>query len=140
MFSSAGIIDTEIFRFNWVKELSKTQLLLKKNIIKISFLQWLKLFVFEDVKKPKAKNAKAIKAAETYEKIMKFDSDLSADLSLLKASLRNYQQTGVNWLWFLYRYGLSGLLCDEMGLGKTHQAMGLLAAAKKEKKGQDRTG
>ncbi|MBS0627174.1 MAG: DEAD/DEAH box helicase, partial [Verrucomicrobia bacterium] len=47
----------------------------------------------------------------------------------LKSQLRGYQETGVRWLWFLYCYGLSGILCDEMGLGKTHQAMALLAAA-----------
>ena len=42
--------------------------------------------------------------------------------------MRPYQKQGVEWLWFLYCHGLSGLLCDEMGLGKTHQVMGLLAA------------
>lgn len=52
----------------------------------------------------------------------------------LKSTLRLYQQTGLKWLWFLYRSGLSGLLCDDMGLGKTHQAMALLAAMWAEKK------
>lgn len=28
-----------------------------------------------------------------------------------------YQQAGVNWLAFLRRFGLHGVLCDEMGLG-----------------------
>lgn len=49
-------------------------------------------------------------------------------LDLLSSSLRPYQITGVQWLWMLYSFGLSGLLCDDMGVGKTHQAMGLLAA------------
>ncbi|WP_201456409.1 DEAD/DEAH box helicase [Chlamydia sp. 17-3921] len=40
--------------------------------------------------------------------------------------LRPYQNNGLLWLWFLYNYRLSGLLCDEMGLGKTHQATALL--------------
>lgn len=40
--------------------------------------------------------------------------------------LRPYQNSGLLWLWFLYNYRLSGLLCDEMGLGKTHQATALL--------------
>ena len=43
-------------------------------------------------------------------------------------SLRHYQDTGLRWLWWLYKNGLHGLLADEMGLGKTHQAMALLAA------------
>ena len=51
-------------------------------------------------------------------------------LDLLHCSLRPYQQTGLEWLWMLYSFGLSGLLCDDMGVGKTHQAMALLAAIK----------
>ncbi|GJQ08908.1 hypothetical protein GpartN1_g699.t1 [Galdieria partita] len=33
--------------------------------------------------------------------------------------LREYQRQGLEWLAFLNRYGLHGLLCDDMGLGKT---------------------
>jgi len=47
-------------------------------------------------------------------------------------TLRGYQETGLRWLWWLYKNGLHGLLADEMGLGKTHQAMGLMAAILKE--------
>jgi superfamily II DNA or RNA helicase len=46
-------------------------------------------------------------------------------------NLRNYQQDGYSWLWWLYSNGLHGLLADEMGLGKTHQAMALMAGIKK---------
>ncbi len=44
--------------------------------------------------------------------------------------MRPYQTLGIQWLWFLYQHGMSGLLCDDMGLGKTHQAMALIAAMK----------
>lgn len=37
----------------------------------------------------------------------------------MKAQLRSYQQDGLNWLAFLNRFNLHGILCDEMGLGKT---------------------
>jgi TATA-binding protein-associated factor len=37
--------------------------------------------------------------------------------SYINAELRNYQQAGVNWLWFLNKYKLHGILCDDMGLG-----------------------
>lgn len=37
----------------------------------------------------------------------------------MKADLRSYQQDGLNWLAFLNRFNLHGILCDEMGLGKT---------------------
>jgi len=41
----------------------------------------------------------------------------------LKATLRSYQQEGVNWLRFLERRGFCGILADEMGLGKTLQTL-----------------
>jgi SNF2 family DNA or RNA helicase len=40
-----------------------------------------------------------------------------------KASLRPYQQQGVNWLQHLRQNGLGGLLADDMGLGKTAQTI-----------------
>ncbi len=41
----------------------------------------------------------------------------------LRATLRPYQQQGVDWLRFLQRAGLGGILADDMGLGKTLQAL-----------------
>ncbi|CAN5246256.1 hypothetical protein BH10PSE16_BH10PSE16_21200 [soil metagenome] len=41
----------------------------------------------------------------------------------LQASLRPYQQHGLNWLQFLGQYGLGGILADDMGLGKTLQTL-----------------
>jgi non-specific serine/threonine protein kinase len=49
----------------------------------------------------------------------------------LHATLRAYQETGVNWLWFLSSLGLGACLADDMGLGKTIQVLALLAALKK---------
>ncbi len=51
--------------------------------------------------------------------------------SALKATLRPYQQQGVNWLWLLSRLGLGACLADDMGLGKTMQVIALLLAMKK---------
>jgi superfamily II DNA or RNA helicase len=45
----------------------------------------------------------------------------------LQATLRPYQQIGVNWLAFLRGAGLGGILADDMGLGKTVQALCLFA-------------
>ncbi len=60
---------------------------------------------------------------------------------LLRATLRPYQQLGVEWLYTLYQNGLSGLLSDDMGVGKTHQAMALMASIHelKRKSGQKAT-
>jgi TATA-binding protein-associated factor len=46
----------------------------------------------------------------------------------IKAELRPYQQAGVNWLAFLNRYHLHGILCDDMGLGKTLQTLCIVAS------------
>jgi len=45
----------------------------------------------------------------------------------IKAELRKYQQDGVNWLAFLNKYKLHGILCDDMGLGKTLQSICIIA-------------
>ncbi|CAG8530565.1 8145_t:CDS:10 [Ambispora leptoticha] len=46
----------------------------------------------------------------------------------INAELRKYQQEGVNWLAFLSKYQLHGILCDDMGLGKTLQSICILAS------------
>ena len=46
------------------------------------------------------------------------------------ASLRPYQQTGLDWLQMLARAGFGGLLADDMGLGKTIQALAHIAVEK----------
>ncbi|KNC54357.1 TATA-binding protein-associated factor 172 [Thecamonas trahens ATCC 50062] len=44
-------------------------------------------------------------------------------------TLRSYQQDGLNWLAFLRKYALHGVLCDDMGLGKTLQTIAIVAAS-----------
>ncbi|MBI5108923.1 MAG: DEAD/DEAH box helicase [Rhodocyclales bacterium] len=39
------------------------------------------------------------------------------------ATLRPYQQDGLDWLQFLREFGLAGILADDMGLGKTVQTL-----------------
>ncbi|KAG7964339.1 hypothetical protein I3843_09G164700 [Carya illinoinensis] len=46
----------------------------------------------------------------------------------LAVTLRRYQQEGINWLAFLKRFKLHGILCDDMGLGKTLQASAIVAS------------
>ncbi|MFK4760769.1 SNF2-related protein [Microbacterium sp. ZW T5_45] len=41
----------------------------------------------------------------------------------LRADLRPYQKTGFDWLAFLWRHHLGGILADDMGLGKTLQLL-----------------
>ena len=51
----------------------------------------------------------------------------------LKATLREYQKAGVNWLATLSRLGLGACLADDMGLGKTIQVLALLLLLKSRK-------
>lgn len=53
--------------------------------------------------------------------------------NMLKATLRPYQQEGVNWLWLLSRLGLGACLADDMGLGKTIQVIALLLLIRKNR-------
>jgi superfamily II DNA or RNA helicase len=43
--------------------------------------------------------------------------------------LRGYQRHGYNWLAFLHRFGLNGILADDMGLGKTLQCLSAIRRA-----------
>ena len=52
----------------------------------------------------------------------------------LKASLRDYQQQGLNWLQFLRDYEFNGILADDMGLGKTVQTLAHLLLEKEKKR------
>jgi superfamily II DNA or RNA helicase len=48
----------------------------------------------------------------------------------LTAVLRPYQLAGFQWLAFLWRHQLGGILADDMGLGKTLQSLALIAHAR----------
>ncbi len=48
----------------------------------------------------------------------------------LRATLREYQQEGLNWLQHLTTYQVGGVLADDMGLGKTLQTIAHLATEK----------
>ena len=44
----------------------------------------------------------------------------------LTNTLRPYQESGVDWIYFLQEFGFGGCLADDMGLGKTLQALTVL--------------
>jgi SNF2 family DNA or RNA helicase len=47
-----------------------------------------------------------------------------------KATLRGYQQQGLDWLYFLHSIGFGACLADDMGLGKTVQLLAFLSVLK----------
>ncbi len=71
------------------------------------------------------------------ELIEKFNSFKNAKLKLSqkdKQVLRDYQVTGVKWLYNIYKCGFGGILADEMGLGKSIQLIYFIKQVLKEKK------
>ncbi|HYG03545.1 MAG TPA: DEAD/DEAH box helicase [Chryseosolibacter sp.] len=69
-------------------------------------------------------------------KMLEFDKLATAPLSAeIKASLRPYQQSGLNWLQALDDLGFGGCLADDMGLGKTLQTISFLQFLKEKYRG-----
>jgi hypothetical protein len=52
----------------------------------------------------------------------------------LKATLRDYQKDGLNWLNFLDEFNFGGCLADDMGLGKTLQVIAFLLSQRSKTK------
>ncbi len=136
LFTEAGLIFLKAAGFNWLKRVGKKQWLQKGKKVRFNTLEWLRLSALEEIKGPKGDSKSAQESRKILEDFHAFKAPKAMDLEGLKSDLRAYQVTGVHFLFFLYCYGLSGLLCDEMGLGKTHQAMALIAASKNMKKNQ----
>lgn len=74
-----------------------------------------------------------IEHSESYARFLEQLSDFEKiEPALLPHSLRPavkfrpYQQHGYNWLAFLRKYGLNGILADDMGLGKTLQTLAVV--------------
>jgi SNF2 family DNA or RNA helicase len=125
VFTEGGLIDLSEKRFDWLRTLKKEQLKSKKGRVLLTLLEFMRLNAFDPIEwVPKGDE----KERALFNEIMQFEPPQKPDIKGLCCSLRNYQEIGIQWLWFLYHQKLSGLLCDEMGLGKTHQAMALIAS------------
>lgn len=72
-----------------------------------------KSLLSEDLLARKSKDAEFLECLFAPKNIPNFHVPVPID-----AELRSYQQSGVNWLWFLNKYKLHGILADDMGLGK----------------------
>lgn len=128
LFSSAGLLDLSDKRFDWLRWLHKSQIDAKGNSIKLSTIELMRLNALDEITIKESPKEERKRSIELLEALTKLEPPEPPDLTGLASKLRPYQTIGVNWLWFLYHYGLSGLLCDDMGLGKTHQTMALIAA------------
>lgn len=70
---------------------------------------------------------------ETLEKLR---APAGGPVSGLRATLRSYQSSGVQWLGFVTGLGLGACLADDMGLGKTLQVLGALLRWRKNHPGE----
>lgn len=128
LFSKAGSIWLDQPRFLWLKSIKKKRW--EENLLQLTYIEWIRLSIWENIQPPLGQS----KEEQEIRKVLAELDTLKTivDISHLRSVLRPYQERGLQWLWHLYSYGLSGILCDEMGLGKTHQAMALLAASMAE--------
>jgi superfamily II DNA or RNA helicase len=126
VFSKAGLIDLYDNRFGWLRQIPPQRVNRAGYLLRLSALEFIRLMALEPLEAPGSEEAQRV-----IDQFGTLDTPTEPDLSGLQSMLRPYQKTGLDWLWFLHSYGLSGLLCDDMGLGKTHQAMALIAAVQK---------
>ena len=124
LFTDAGMFDLKEPRFQWLRSVEEEQIRDEK--VSLDSLAFMRLIVLED---PRADGVRAQELLDAFSNLQPVEKP---NLELLQSQLRPYQERGIEWLWFLYRNNLSGLLCDDMGLGKTHQAMALMAAASQQ--------
>lgn len=122
IMTPAGLMMLEDGRFSWLRQISKGHFVDEHQLM-LSSVEWMKLSLLETLAPPVDQESMKI-----FQEMTLLQTADHFSLEGFQSTLRPYQEMGVHWLWFLYSYGLSGLLCDDMGLGKTHQAMGLLAA------------
>ncbi|KAI8321615.1 hypothetical protein GQ54DRAFT_333859 [Martensiomyces pterosporus] len=98
------------------------------------FAQLLKLVPLEaDIPDPEGISAELVAKREHERKFLAqlMDSSKLEPFKIpvkINATLRKYQQEGVDWLAFLNKYELHGVLCDDMGLGKTLQTICIMAS------------
>lgn len=135
LFSEVGLLDLQQESFQWLKNF-KNPYSAENQTVELSTLDLIRLDALFGLLAPTESSATAQVSRNLLQELREFTSHETPNLKGLTSTLRLYQSTGLHWLWFLYRNGLSGLLCDDMGLGKTHQAMALIAATLNQKSEQ----
>lgn len=136
-FSEAGLIDLHDEQYQWLYHFKNPIYPESKNL-ELSTMEFIRFDAMFGFLGPAQDLPMAEVTRNLLKELREFSVRETPNLKGLKSELRLYQQTGVQWLWFLYKNGLSGLLCDDMGLGKTHQAMALIASTLNQKSQEKR--
>jgi len=89
--------------------------------------------IYNDLKNKE--DEKLIRIKKIIEGLKRFNGIRNVNVPMhFNGRLRKYQKAGLDWLYFLSRYNLNGILADDMGLGKTVQALALLLVLKDSEK------
>lgn len=131
LFTEGGLVDLQDERFLWIRKLPEESL--SPSTVSLSTLDFLRLDATFSLRVSTEASPTATMTRNLLRELRTFTTQEPANTQGLSSTLRPYQSSGVQWLWFLYKNHLSGLLCDDMGLGKTHQAMALMAAIVNQK-------
>lgn len=122
---------SSILPANWIKKFQQALSFgeADKDSIRFSHIQALALESFLDDAddfETDEKFNEHVDKLKSFEKITKQSIPNS-----FKGKLRDYQNHGLDWLYFLKEYSFGGILADDMGLGKTIQSIVLLLKEKK---------
>ncbi len=124
-------IDLNNEEFSWIGSLNESDITFIKEkdelipIAKVSSLDYLKINLSNQIKVKSYTSDDLKKRIENLDNLK--SEEIQPGLEKYQISLRDYQNIGYGWLWFLHQHGLSGLLCDDMGLGKTFQSLALMS-------------
>ncbi|MCH9626822.1 MAG: hypothetical protein S4CHLAM2_04530 [Chlamydiales bacterium] len=132
VFTDGGLIDLHDSNFSWIPQLTHP-VDSDLQTVQLTTLEFMRLDALLALRAPSEDVPMAQITCNLLNELRSFTSHEAPSTKGLESELRLYQQTGLQWLWFLYKNGLSALLCDDMGLGKTHQAMALIAATLNQK-------
>lgn len=135
LFSEGGLLDLHEPDFQWIRNLTHP-INPEISTIQLTTLEFIRLDAGYSLLGPTENSQTAEITRMLLKELRELTSHEPANTRGLTSQLRLYQQTGLQWLWFLYKNGLSALLCDDMGLGKTHQAMALIAATLNQTEGE----
>lgn len=127
LFCDGGAIDLSDERLQWIRSFPAA-IFADAQMIELSSIDLLRLDVTYGLAGPFEESPFSQVTHHLLQQLREFTTHEKPNPKGLKSELRLYQKTGLDWLWFLYRNNLSGILCDDMGLGKTHQAMALIAS------------
>ncbi len=116
--TDAGWVDLSDDRFRWLDNVKNS-----KNVQDFTPQDLLRISAYDTIHVDE-KGQGGFK--QLLERLLTQKTPEEIQFATLDCTLRPYQKNGVDWLWYLYQNGLSGLLCDDMGVGKTHQAMALM--------------